>query len=191
VIRRLLVATMLVVAGRAAAQDTSGVHVRLSLAEDAHVGHDAPPIVLPYATADSAGPRDQPFDLRKELGHVVVLVFYPGDASPGATDAWRTIVGHQPPLHGPNLVLAGISPDSIPAHVAFARAAVLPVKLLSDPHGAVARRYGVAPGKHAPFAAVVVGRDGTVRYIDDRFAPRNAASYVHLDAAVRAARGNR
>ncbi|MGH7584355.1 MAG: hypothetical protein ACREL5_14130, partial [Gemmatimonadales bacterium] len=81
------------------------MHLRLSVQEGAHVGRKAPPIVLPYATRDSAGPTSQPFDLAKELGHVVIVVFYPGSGAlgagpPGAGPSadWRAIAQHEGPL---------------------------------------------------------------------------------------------
>jgi peroxiredoxin len=172
----------------AAAQDSGAVKLRLSLEEGAHVGRRAPALVLPYATADSAGPASQPFDLAKELGHVVVLIFYPRDDAAGAAEDWRAIAAHEPPPPGGGVVIVGIAADSIAAHVRFARELQLPFKLLSDRTRAVARRYGAVRGRESAPLLVVVGRGGQVRYVDPQFAPRAAASYVHLDAAIRAAK---
>lgn len=172
----------------AAAQDSGAVKLRLSLEEGAHVGRRAPAVVLPYATADSAGPTTQPFDLAKELDHVVVLIFYLRDDAPGAAEDWRAIAAHEPPAPGGGVVIVGIAADSIAAHVRFARKLQLPFKLLSDRTRAVARRYGAVRGREISPLLVVVGRGGQVRYVDAQFAPRVAASYVHLDAAIRAAK---
>ena len=87
--RWFLLLLTVAIAREASAQDSSALKLRLSLEEGAHVGRRAPAVLLPYATADSAGPASQPFDLAKELGHVVVLIFYPGNAAPGAGDDWR------------------------------------------------------------------------------------------------------
>jgi peroxiredoxin Q/BCP len=177
-----------VLAHRAAAQDSGAVKLRLSLEEGAHVGRRAPAVILPYATADSAGPAGQPFDLAKELDHVVVLIFFPRDDAPGAAEDWRAIAAHEPPQPGGGVVIVGIAKDSIAAHVRFARELQLPFKLLSDPTRAVARRYGAVRGPEIAPLLVVVGRGGRVRYVDAQFAPRAAESYVHLDAAIRAAK---
>jgi peroxiredoxin Q/BCP len=176
------------VAHPAAAQDSGAVKLRLTLEEGAHVGHRAPAVVLPYATADSAGPAGQPFDLAKELDHVVVLIFFPRDAAPGAAEDWRAIAAHEPNPAASGVVLAGISADSVATHVRFARDLQLPFKLLSDRTLAVARRYGAVRGREIAPMLVVVGRGGQVRYVDAQFAPRSAESYVHLDAAIRTAR---
>ena len=177
-----------VLAHGAAAQDSGAVKLRLSLEDGAHVGRRAPALVLPYATADSAGPATQPFDLAKELDHVVVLIFYPGDAVPGAVEDWRAVAAHEPPQRGRGVVIVGIAADSVAAHVNFARESQLPFKLLSDRTLGVARRYGAVHGREIAPLLVVVGRGGRVRYVDAQFAPRVAESYVHLDAAIRAAK---
>ncbi|MGH7594400.1 MAG: redoxin domain-containing protein [Gemmatimonadales bacterium] len=187
--RRWCLALVAMVAARgAAAQDTSTLTLRFSLEEGAHVGRRAPAVVLPYATADSAGPVNQPFDLSRELGHVVVLIFYPGNAAPGATDDWRAIAAHETRPAGSGVVVAGISPDSIAAQLRFARELQLPFKLLSDRSLDVARHFGAVHNRSIVPLLVVVGRGGRVRYVDPQFAPRAAERYVHLDAAIQAAR---
>lgn len=174
-----------------AAQQNSAsapVTVRLRMADDLRMGRQAPQVQLPYATRDGAGPEDQPFDLRKELGNVVVLAFYPGDFTPGCTAEWRALRDRAETLFGTGVVVAGISADSIESHVRFARELDLPFKLLSDPRMNVIRRFDAAAGDRARRVVVVVGRDGTVRYIDPAFAALDPQSYVHLGQAVEAAR---
>ena len=167
------------------------VPVRLRVADDVRVGQAAPQVVLPYATRDGVGPAAQPFDLRKELGLVVVLAFYPGDFTPGCAAEWRTLRDRAATLFGPDVVVAGISADSLDSHIRFARELDLPFKLLSDPKLAVARNFGVADGDRARRAVVVVGRDGVVRYFDPAFAALDPQSYSQLGAAVQAARKER
>ncbi len=164
------------------------VAVPLRLAEELRVGKSAPAIVLPYATRDGVGPAEQPFTLAKELGRVVVLAFYPGDFTPGCTAEWRAFRERAATLFGPGVVVAGISRDSLATHVRFARELDLPFKLLSDPDLAVARRYNAADGTRARRVVVVVGPDGTVRYVDPAFAALDPQSYLHLGAAVEAAK---
>lgn len=180
---------LLLAAAPVAAQTSSApVSIRLRVADDVRVGRQAPDVVLPYATRDGVGPADQPFALRKELGRVVVLAFYPGDFTPGCTAEWQAFRDRAGSLFGPEVVVAGISTDSLDTHVRFAREYELPFKLLSDPDLTIARRYDAADGRRARRVVVVVGRDGLVRYVDRAFAALDPESYVHLGAAVEAAR---
>lgn len=191
--RRALVLLALLATAPVAAQNPQNnaaapVTIRLRAVDEVKPGHQAPPVVLPYATREGAGPADQPFDLRKELGRVVVLAFYPGDFTPGCTAEWRAFRDRAASLFGPEVVVAGISVDSIESHIRFARELDLPFKLLSDPDLVVARRYDAADGDQARRIVVVVGRDGLVRYVDPAFAALDPQSYLHLGAAVEAAR---
>lgn len=187
--RLLLVALWLGVAQAAAGQSDSGaVRLRLSLEEGVKVGRAAPEIRLPYATQHGLGPADQPFDLSRELGHVVVLAFFPGDFTPGCVAEWQALRERSASLFGSDVVVAGISVDSLASHVRFAQAYDLPFKFLSDTDMIVTRRYAFVDGPRSRRAVVVVGRDGRVRYVDPGFAALDPQSYVHLGAAIKAAR---
>ena len=79
--------------------------------------------------------------------------------------------------------VVGISVDSIPSHVAFARSlgGITRYALLSDfhPKGEVARKYGVwkEDKGNTERAIVVVDKKGVIRYIDvhdNNEAPENA-----------------
>ncbi len=176
---------------RAAAQtDTGAVRLRIVLEEGVKVGRQAPSVQLPYATKDGLGPADQPFDLAKELGHVVVLAFYPGDFTPGCVAEWQAFRDRAATLFGADVVVAGISADSLASHVRFANEYALPFKFLSDPTLTVMRRYAFVDGSRSRRAVVVVGRDGRVRYVDAGFAALDPSSYVELGAAIKAAKEN-
>ncbi|HET9064690.1 MAG TPA: redoxin domain-containing protein [Gemmatimonadales bacterium] len=183
----LAVASCLPVVAARGQDATAPVSIRLRVAEEARVGKPAPDIVLQYATRDGPGPVDQPFSLRKELGNVVVLAFYPGDFTPGCTAEWQALRDRAAELFGRDVVVVGISTDSLASHVRFAREFDLPFKFLSDPDLIIARQYDAADGRRARRAVVVLGRDGVVRYIDRAFAALDPESYVHLGAAVTAA----
>ncbi|MBK7596178.1 MAG: redoxin domain-containing protein [Gemmatimonadetes bacterium] len=185
-------ALLLTLAMPAAAQaGDQPVRLRLLLDDAPSVGRKAPAIVLPYATRSGVGPADQPFTLAREIGRVVVLVFYPGNFTAASTAEWQALRERSATLAPEGVVLVGISTDSLASHVRFASDLDLPFKLLSDADRAIIQRYGVADGPRARRAVVVVGADGTVRYLDPAFAVLDPESYVHLAAAIRAAKENR
>lgn len=168
-------------------QSAAPISIRLHVVEDARVGRQAPNILSQYATREGLGPADQPFALRKELGNVVVLAFYPGDFTPGCTAEWQALRDRKGELFGEGVVVVGISTDSLSSHVRFAREFDLPFKFVSDPKLNIARRYDVAEDRRARRAVVVIGRDGTVTYIDRAFAALDPESYIHLGEAIKAA----
>lgn len=185
-------ALLLTLAMPAAAQaGDQPVRLRLLLDDAPSVGRKAPAIVLPYATRSGVGPADQPFTLAREIGRVVVLVFYPGNFTAASTAEWQALRERSATLAPEGVVLVGISTDSLVSHVRFASDLDLPFKLLSDADRAIIQRYGVADGPRARRAVVVVGADGIVRYLDPAFAVLDPESYVHLAAAIRAAKENR
>jgi peroxiredoxin Q/BCP len=187
--RLLLAMACVCLVGAVSAQtDTGAIRIRIGLEEGVKVGRQAPAIQLPYATRDGLGPADQPFDLAKELGHVVVLAFYPGDFTPGCVAEWQAFRDRAATLFGADVVVAGISADSLDSHVRFANQYDLPFKFLSDPALTVMRRYAFVDGAQSRRAVVVVGRDGRVRYVDAGFAALDPSSYVELGAAIKAAK---
>jgi peroxiredoxin len=187
-IGRIVAAVLLTgVAPLTAQSDSEPLKVRLAVEEAPRVGRKALPLVLPYATREGVGPVDQPFDLSRELGRVVVLVFYPDDFTPSSTAEWQALRDRAATLLTAGVVLVGISTDSLAGHARFAQALDLPYKLLSDREGTIIQRYGLFDGSRARRAVVVIGRDGTVRSVDPAFAALDPQSYIHLAAAIRAA----
>jgi peroxiredoxin len=101
-------------------------------------GTVAPPFALPRS-------QNERLVLSDAAGRPVVLVFYPGDWEPASTEQLGRFQRYLEDFERLGAVLVAISPDSVWSHRAFARAQDLHFPLLSDvqPHGAVARAYGV------------------------------------------------
>lgn len=180
------------VAGCAVAPATGGVgepiRLGITLDEAPRVGRLAPEIVLPYATREGVGPRAQPFDLRKELGLVVVVSFCRLDTAEECLTQWRTFRDQQASIFGAGVVVVGVSADSLPALARFAAGQELPFKFVSDPGRTHARRFGFIDANGVVrHTVMVVGRDGRVRYIDGGFAALESPSYNNVAAAVKAA----
>jgi len=187
-IARIVMALLLAGAASLTAQsEPEPLRLRLAVEDAPRVGRKAMPLVLPYATREGLGPADQPFDLSRELGRVVVLVFYPDNFTPSSTAEWQALRDRAASLLTPGVVVVGVSTDSLASHARFAQALDLPYKLLSDRDGTIIQRYGLSDGSRARRAVVVIGRDGTVRSVDPAFAALDPQSYIHLAAAIRAA----
>ena len=101
----------------------------------------------------------------------VVLAFYPGDWTPVCTaqiPEYHTLLGRFAEMQTQVL---GISVDSVPCHVAWAKSiGGLSFPLMSDyfPHGEIARLYGVLSERgFAERVVLLVDKSGVIRYIDN------------------------
>ena len=153
------------------------------------VGRRAPAFQLPWANKDGIGPADQPYDLGLDRGKTVVLAFFPRDFTSGCTAEMRTFAEQYDSLFGPDVVVVGISTDSLATHTRFAASLNLPFRLLSDPRQEVARRYAANDRSgYLRRVVYVIGPDGKVRYRNLRFNALDPKHYTDLGAAVRRAR---
>ncbi|MEO8226967.1 MAG: peroxiredoxin [Gemmatimonadota bacterium] len=179
-----LVATL--VASPAVAQDTRRPTALVVSGPEA--GEDAPSFRLPWASKDSMGTPENDFVLRDQLGKVVVLAFFPKDFTSGCTAEMKTFADRYSELFGSNVVLVGLSADSLETHQRFAASLDLPFRLLSDPMQRVARTYGSkdANGYNRRTIYVIDAR-GQIAYRDMRFGALDPKSYARLKAAIRAA----
>lgn len=185
--RRVLAALLAAGAfGPLAAQEPA--RVRLALEEPPKVGRPAPEVRLPYATADGAGPADQPFDLAKELGRTVVLYLSPSAAAEGTLAEWGALGELLRDPIAAGVVAAVVTPDSLEVVVRQARDGAFPFKLLADPARNVARRFGVPGGRRMTPQALVIAPDGRVAWFDSAFRIQDPASAARLVAALRPAK---
>lgn len=77
------------------------------------------------------------------LGKKVVLYFYPKDNTPGCTKQACNFAEQYPVFEEKDIVVIGISKDSIKSHQRFAEKYSLPFILLSDPELEVIHAYDV------------------------------------------------
>ncbi|MEO5824926.1 MAG: redoxin domain-containing protein [Gemmatimonadales bacterium] len=191
IVRLAVVATLLGCAVAPATQGRDGEPIRLGLTLDEapRVGQLAPDLVLPYVTRDRVGPAGQPFELRKELGLVVVMSFCRLDTAVECLTQWRTFRDQQSTMFGAGVVVVGVSVDSLRPLAQFAAGQELPFKLVSDPDRVYARRFGFIDGTgRIRHTVMVIGRDGKIRYIDSGFSALESPSYNNLAGAVKAAK---
>ena len=100
------------------------------------IGTKAPDFTLP----DKDG---NPVRLADYLGKKVVLYFYPKDNTPGCTRQACAFAASYEQFRTQDVVVIGISKDSVASHLKFAQKYDLPFILLSDPELQAIQAYDV------------------------------------------------
>jgi peroxiredoxin Q/BCP len=173
---------------RALAQDSTVGRPTAFLVEGPREGDRAPDFSLPWASRDTTGGALW-FSLSAQRGKVVLLAFYPRDFTPGCTAQMKTFTEQYADLFGDDVVVVGISADSLETHMRFARSLNLPFRLLSDPEQKVSRKYGSADRDGYNRRTVyVIDSTGRVSYTDIRFGALDPKAYSRLKKAIQAAR---
>ena len=184
--RRFLAALFLLQAGALAAQSTGEMPVAV-IVSGPQVGDRAPDFSLPWSSREVTG-GDPWFSLSAQRGRVVVVAFYPRDFTSGCTAEMKTFADQYADLFGENVVVVGVSTDSLSTHRRFAEELSLPFQLLSDPDQAVSKKYGSAdPGGYNRRTVFVIGKDGKLAYSDRKFGALDPKAYERLKEAVQRA----
>ncbi|MEM9071903.1 MAG: peroxiredoxin [Myxococcota bacterium] len=155
------------------------------------------PIVLVLACSGSQAPteahrRAPAFSLPDQTGaerslsdmegKIVILYFYPRDATPGCTveacafrDAWGR-------LEDAGAQVLGVSTDDVESHAAFADEHGLPFPLLADVDAEVASSYGVTMrGNMTMRTTFLIDQSGVIRRVWEQVDPA-----VHVDEVLAA-----
>jgi len=127
--------------------------------------------------------------LGDQRGKVVVLLFYPGDETPICTRQMCSVRDRWEDYAATAAEVVGISTDSVESHKKFAEHHELPLRLLSDANGEVAKLYGaqsLIPGKVAR-SVFVIDAQGKLTYRDVRplglFKPKDDATIAAIHNA--------
>ena len=123
------------------------------------IGMKAPEFTLP----DQNGKE---ISLSDFLGKKVVLYFYPRDNTPGCTRQACAFGAEYEGFKEKNVVVIGISKDSVASHRNFAEKYALPFILLSDPDRVAIEAYGVWQEKKL-YGKVSMGVVRTTFLIDE------------------------
>jgi thioredoxin-dependent peroxiredoxin len=110
--------------------------------------------------------QGNPWKLSDYKGRVVVLLFYPGDNTPVCTKQLCSVRDRWQDYLGTGAEVVGISTDSSESHNNFSEKYQLPLKLLADPKGDVAKAYKVKswlPGRTAR-AVIIIDPSGRISY---------------------------
>lgn len=105
------------------------------------IGKKAPAFNLPA----SSGLKIASKNLR---GKKVILYFYPKDATPGCTTEAKDFRDHFSAFSDLNVVILGVSRDSVKSHDRFKEKQELPFELLSDEDEVICSKYDVIKEKN-------------------------------------------
>ena len=124
------------------------------------IGAKAPGFTLTNQNGDAVSLSDY-------LGKKVVLYFYPKDNTPGCTRQACAFAAAYERFKSDDVVVIGISKDSVSSHLKFAQKHDLPFVLLSDPELRAIEAYGVWQEKKL-YGKVRMGVVRTTFIIDEQ-----------------------
>ena len=119
----------------------------------------------PYFTLSNKD--GEPVSLSDFLGKKVVLYFYPKDNTPGCTRQACAFATAYEGFKAKDVVVIGVSKDSVASHLKFTQKYDLPFILLSDPDLQAIRSYGVWQEKKL-YGKVSMGVVRTTFIIDEQ-----------------------
>ena len=124
------------------------------------IGMKAPDFTLPDKDGNFVSLSDF-------LGKKVVLYFYPRDNTPGCTRQACAFAAAYEGFKEKDVVVIGVSRDSVASHLKFAQKYDLPFILLSDPELMAIQAYGVWQEKKL-YGKVSMGMVRATYLIDER-----------------------
>ena len=110
--------------------------------------------------------NNREWQLHKKIGQIVALLFYPGNETLVCTKQLCSVRDNWADYAATGAEVVGISTDSPQSHKNFIEKHDLPLTLLSDENGEVAKLYDAGswiPGRSAR-AVVVIDKTGVVRH---------------------------
>mgnify|MGYP000727499055 CR=1 FL=1 len=126
-----------------------------------------------------------PRELAKQQGSWVVLYFYPKDDTPGCTAEACGIRDRYDQLVNRDVVVLGVSRDSVESHAAFKRKYDLPFPLLSDETGEVSAAYHAItpeqPSQHAARITYLIDPSGCIAKVYPKVSPADHADELLRD----------
>jgi thioredoxin-dependent peroxiredoxin len=101
--------------------------------------------VQDFSIASSGG---ETFTLSAQRGKTVVLYFYPKDDTPGCTTEGQNFRDHIARFHKANVVVVGVSRDSVKSHDKFCEKYSFPFPLLADTEELLCTQFAVMKMKN-------------------------------------------
>ncbi len=127
-----------------------------------------------------------PVSLHDFAGKRIVLYFYPKDNTPGCTRQACAFAGAYEAFKSQDVVVIGISKDSVASHQKFAEKYNLPFILLADPDRIAIEAYGVWQEKKnygkvsmgVVRSTYIIGKDGTIEKVMPKVKPDTNAAEI-------------
>ena len=138
---------------------------------------------MPAPNFDLLDQNETSHQLKNYQGKWIVLYFYPKDDTPGCTKEACEFRDDIAILQNLNVVVLGVSVDSIESHAKFAEKYSLQFPLLSDTEGKLAKQYGsltsLGPVKLAKRHTFIIDPNGDLAKIYRKVKPD-----VHSDEVI-------
>ena len=143
-----------------------------------------------------AGMKAPDFELNDQNGNLVrlsdfagkkvVLYFYPRDNTPGCTPQACAFASAYDAFRQKDIVVIGVSKDSVASHVKFAQKYDLPFILLADPDLQALQAYGVWQEKKlygkvsmgVVRSTFIIGKDGMIEKVMPKVKPDTNAADI-------------
>ena len=144
-----------------------------------NIGEIAPDFTLQNQQGNSVSLSDF-------AGKTVVLYFYPRDNTPGCTRQACAFAGAYEAFRAEDIVVIGVSKDSVSSHQKFAEKYNLPFILLADPDRQAIEAYGVwqekkmagKTGMGVVRTTYIIGKDGRITHVMPKVKPDTNAADV-------------
>jgi peroxiredoxin Q/BCP len=136
---------------------------------------------------EAAGTGDRTYSLAAYRGKPVVLVFYPGDATPVCTAQLSSYNEGLGALQELDAAVLALSPQDVESHEKFSADHGFAFPLLYDADKAIGEQYGVlGPLGFYRRSVFVVDAGGVLRYVNLGMAGLSYPSVDDITAAVKA-----
>ena len=143
------------------------------------VGMKAPDFTLPDQNGNEVSLSDF-------AGKKVVLYFYPRDNTPGCTRQACAFAQSHEAFKSKDVVVIGVSKDSVASHLKFVQKYELPFILLSDPDLQAIQEYDVWKEKKmygkvsmgVVRSTYIIGEDGTIEKVMPKVKPDTNAADI-------------
>ncbi len=140
-----------------------------------------PGMTAPLFTAKDQNGEEH--SLQDYRGKKVFLYFYPKDDTPGCTKEACGVRDNFQEI-AKEVVVLGVSKDSVASHKHFAEKYHLPFTLLSDEKGEILEKYGTDGTFFPKRTSFIISEDGVIEKVYEKVKPEEHATEILQDLAA-------